>query len=440
MKGLRLFRIYATLVVGKTCTYPIRPKGETVPIDNQNTPRHARPAASRPQGTRFRSTQSASSSSSSRPSSYSRTGGSHSSSRVQPAYARRSAAPKKTSPVPVIIAVVVAIAIVAASLLFALPAITNLFMGGSDEPQVEAGIEVQVNIPEGASGDQIASILSEAGVIPDPKTYYAEVKAQNADTSLKPGDYLFTTLEDPADVVAQLVAGPNVEGTSVTIAEGLSTSQTAARVEEAYGISSDDFLAQAKASNYVADYPFLEGVADDSLEGYLYPKTYSFTSTPTADQVIRAMLDQFELEVASLDFDSARATIQERYGVEMSDYDFINLASIVEREGLTAEQRGKVASTFYNRFEAGMPLQSDATMMYVTGGAVTADDLDQESPYNSYKNQGLPPTPICSPSLESIEATLNPPETDYLYFFITTEDEWFSETYDGHLAAIEENR
>ena len=215
---------------------------------------------------------------------------------------------------------------------------------------------------------------------------------------------------------------------------------TGKRVEEAYGVSSGDFLAQAKASNYVADYPFLEGVADDSLEGYLYPKTYSFTSTPTADQVIRAMLDQFELEVASLDFDSARATIKERYGVEMSDYDFINLASIVEREGLTAEQRGKVASTFYNRFEAGMPLQSDATMMYVTGGAVTADDLDQESPYNTYKNQGLPPTPICSPSLESIEATLNPPETDYLYFFITTEDEWFSETYDGHLAAIAENR
>lgn len=411
-----------------------------MPIDNQNTPRHARPAASRPQGTRFRNSQNTAPSSNYRPSSYSRTGGSHSSSRVQPAYACRSAAPKKTSPVPVIIAVVIAIAIVAAFLLFALPAITNLFMGGSDEPQVEAGIEVQVNIPEGASGDQIASILSEAGVIPDPKTYYAEVKAQNADTSLKPGDYLFTTLEDPADVVAQLVAGPNVEGTSVTIAEGLTTAQTAARVEEAYGISSDDFLAQAKASNYVADYPFLEGVADDSLEGYLYPKTYSFTSTPTADQVIRAMLDQFELEVASLDFDSARATIQERYGVEMSDYDFINLASIVEREGLTDEQRGKVASTFYNRFEAGMPLQSDATMMYVTGGAVTADDLDQESSYNSYKNQGLPPTPICSPSLESIEATLNPPETDYLYFFITTEDEWFSETYDGHLAAIEENR
>lgn len=342
---------------------------------------------------------------------------------------------------PVILALVAAIALVAAFLLLVLPAVTGLFSSGTDESQVEAGVEVQVNIPTGASGDQIASILSDANVIPNPKDYYAAVKAQNADTLLKPGDYQFTTLMDPDDVVTQLVAGPNVQGVTLTVAEGLTVAQTAQRVEEVYGIPADEFVAQAKASNYVADYPFLEGAANDSLEGFLYPKTYSFAGTPTSDDIIRAMLDQYDTEVASsLDFEGARSAIRERYGIEMTDYDFLIMASIIEREGLNDDQRYKVSSTFYNRLEAGMALQSDATMMYVTGGAVTADDLDQDSPYNTYLNRGLPPTPICAPSLNSIEAALAPVDTNYLYFFITSDDEWFSETYDDHLQAIEENR
>ena len=359
--------------------------------------------------------------------------------RVQPAYTRTQQAPRKTSPAVVVAAIVGAIAVVAAFVFLVFPAITSM-LAGEPEEQIEAGIEVQVDIPEGASGDQIASLLSEANVIPDPQEYYAAVRSMQADTMLKPGSYLFTTLEDPEDVVRQLMEGPNVEGVSLTIPEGLTVAQTAQRVADAYGIDADSFIETAKASSYVADYPFLEGVADDSLEGFLYPKTYTFSSTPTADEIIRAMLDQYQSEVAVLDFDTARANIQSRYGVEMSDYDFLIFASIIEREALTEDQRYNVSSTFYNRFEAGMPLQSDATMMYVTGGEVTADDLKVESLYNTYLNQGLPPTPICAPSLSSIQAALEPADTDYLYFFITFDDEYFSSTYDDHLAAIEENR
>ena len=277
-------------------------------------------------------------------------------------------------------------------------------------------------------------------MIPDPKDYYSAVRELKADTQIKPGDYLFTTLQDPVSVVEQLMEGPNVEGVTLTIAEGLTVKQTAARVEEVYGIAADDFLAQAKASTYVADYPFLEGAADDSLEGFLYPKTYSFSGTPTSDEIIRAMLNQYQTEVASLDFESARSAVAQRYGVELSDYEMLTLASIIEREALTEDQRYKVSSTFYNRLEQGMALQSDATMMYVTGGEVTADDLHTESPYNTYLNQGLPPTPICSPSLASIKAALEPADTNYLYFFITFDNEYFSESYDQHLEAIEENR
>ncbi len=310
------------------------------------------------------------------------------------------------------------------------------FFSTSDAPA--AGTAVTVEIPEGSGGDTIASLLSKAHVIEDPKAYYAAVDALGAEQSLQPGIYSFTVGQDAESIVRQLMAGPNADGTKLTIPEGLTVAQTASCVEEALGISADEFIAQAKASNYAADYTFLQWVANDSLEGFLCPKTYTFTGAPTADSVIRTLLDQYQVEYASLDFSSARATIQSRYGIEMSDYDFLIMASVIEREALNNEQRYLVSSTFYNRMKAGTPLQSDATMGYVTGGAVSADDLTTESPYNTYLNQGLPSTPICAPSLDSLEAALAPSDTSYLYFFITSDFVRFSETYEDHLAAIEE--
>lgn len=353
-------------------------------------------------------------------------------------YARRQPQ-KKSSPLPVIFGVVIAVAVVAAIALFVFPALFGV--PGEAPNTVEPGQEVALTIPDGASGDEIASILSENHVIENPKDYYAAVKRLDAEMSLKPGAYVFYTGQDPIEVVKQLVAGPNGDTLKLVVPEGKTVKQTAALVEETYGIFADDFLAQAKASNYVEDYPFLEGVNDDSLEGFLFPKTYMFNGDPTSDQIIRAMLDQFQTEVLNVaDFDSARAALNERYGLDLSVYELVNLASIVEREGLYAEQRAHVASVFLNRLAgrgdfAGRPyLQSDATLMYETGGAVTANDIQTiESPYNSYKNPGLPLTPICSPSLEAINATLNPTDSNDLYFYITQDEEYFSETYDEHM-------
>lgn len=396
-------------------------------------PMQPQPGAQRPTGTRFASTQQ-----SPRP----LTQPVRSSSVTPPSsaspYARASQRPqKKTSPLPVIIALVLALAVVAGVAVFVFPALFGT--PGEAASTVEPGQEVTLNIPEGASGDTIASILSEYHVIENPKDYYAAVKKLEADMSLKPGDYQFVTGQDPIEVVKQLVAGPNIDSLKLTVPEGKSVAQTAAIVEEVYGIPADTFIGQAKASTYVADFPFLEGAADDSLEGFLFPKTYTFSGTPTADDVIRAMLKQYQTDVLdALDFEAARALIKDRYGLEMTDYQLLNLASIVEREGLNAEQRAHVASVFFNRLAGKMPggllyLNSDATLMYVTGGEVTADDIASiDSPYNSYKYGGLPPTPICSPSVESINATLNPLDTNDLYFYITMDEEYFSETYEEH--------
>lgn len=349
-------------------------------------------------------------------------------------HARRGAQ-KKSSPVPMIIGTVVAVVVLAAIAVFAVPAFKGLL--GGEDASATAGQQVTVTIPDGASGDTIASILSENHIVENPKDYYAAVKKLNADMSLQPGTYSFTTLMDATKVVQQLIEGPNAGSDALTIPEGLTVDQVADRVAQAYdSISKEDFLSQAKASNYVNDYPFLKDAVNDSLEGFLFPKTYSLGKKPSADDVIRAMLDQFNTEYKSLDFAGCEAKIKERYGVEMADYDIINLASIVEREGLNAEQRAHVASVFYNRLAGKLDglryLNSDATMMYVTGGEVTADDLQSDSTYNTYKYEGLPPTPICSPSLEALKATLEPTDSDDLYFYITQDEEYFSQTYEEH--------
>lgn len=369
--------------------------------------------------------------------------------------------PAKKSGVPVvaILALVLVFTMVGVGFLV----VPRLFQSHKVETteQYPAGEEVVVTIPDGAGGTQIAQLLKESHVISDESTFYQEVQKQNADASMKSGSYQFLTGANVSEVVRQLVAGPNATQFQLTIPEGKTLTQTAELVQNQLGISAEDFMEQAKASNYVDDYPFLESAANngyDSLEGYLFPKKYDLGgSDMTADAVIRAMLNQYQTETQSLDFDAARTTIRERYtgtlsdgsssSLELSDYAFIKLASVIEKEAVTDEDRPLISSVFYNRMGRNFPglgyvrpyLESDATMMYVTGGEVTASDLQTDSPYNSYLNQYLPPTPICSPSIESIKAALDPSDTDYFYFFINDVVHQFSETYNEHQQAINES-
>lgn len=352
----------------------------------------------------------------------------------RPSRSPYSSAHRGPSPVAVVAAVVAVIAAVAGVLLFVVPAVSSLISPSSSS--VPAGQEVQVTIPEGASGDVIASRLAEAHVIDDPKKYYAAVEKLDAAMSLKPGDYILYTGMDPQDVVRQLVEGPNVEGVKLVVQEGLTVQQTAANVEATYGIPADEFLAQAKASNYVADYPFLDGAYDDSLEGYLYPKTYSLGDNPTVDDIIRALLNQFMAETADIDYSATYngLTFQQ----------IMSMASLIERETAVPDERPLVASVIYNRLEADMPLQIDAAIVYARGGGsqgVTYADLEIDSPYNVYKNKGLTPGPICSPSISSIKAAIQPADTDYLYYVASSAMDGthkFSSDYDQFLKDREE--
>ena len=340
----------------------------------------------------------------------------------------------------VAIAVVLAVAVAAVAAFLLVPGL----LPSGEKPQetqlAEPGTEVMITIPEGSGAGVVAQTLYENGLISDQSEFLAEVRRTEAEQRIKSGSYLIVAGTDDSQIIELITTGPNASTAQITVPEGYTVKQLAATVEESLGIPASDFLAQAKASAYVADYPFLAEVDPslDSLEGYLFPKTYDFSAEEnlTADTVIRAMLDQYEVEVEPLDLSAAAASLSERYGVQLDENDIVTIASIIEREAGGDEHRADVASVLYNRLRDGMRLQSDATLVYSLGREVTADDLLVDDPYNTYTRDGLTPTPICSPGLESLQAAVSPNDTDYLYFFLSGDYAAFSKTLEEHEQAI----
>lgn len=304
---------------------------------------------------------------------------------------------------------------------------------------ITAGEHIKITIPSGANAARIAQLLVQERVISDGKAFLSAIQKQDVASKIKSGTYELVAGSDYQQLIDRLIQGPNSSENALIVPEGFTVDKLADLVSQQFGISRDDFLAQAKASNYVDEFPFLKDAQNDSLEGFLWPKTYDFSSTtPTSDAIIKLMLTQYKTETANLDFEGAQQNIKQQYGITMSRYDFIKLASIIEKEALIDEDRPLIASVMFNRLKADMPLQSDATMGYVTKGKVTPQDLKSDSPYNTQNKKGFPPTPICSPGIASLSAAMLPATTDNYYFWITKDEHKFSKTYDEHLQAIKE--
>lgn len=331
---------------------------------------------------------------------------------------------------PTLIAIVIAV-VMAIVLLIAVPSCSR---GCSSTDLVQPGTTVEVTVPDGASAQQIGQALVDAKLIANASDFTDAVKSSDAASQLKPGDYRIEGGTSAADIVSMLVSGPSTN--TLVVPEGYTVSRTADAVEKATdgAVTADDFkAAAANASAYADDYPFVADAYNNSLEGFLFPKTYTLPKDATADSIVRMMLDQYEQEVQNLDYSYAESQ-------GLSAYDVLKLASVVERES-DANTRADVASVFYNRLAANTALQSDATIAYVVGHDPTHDDLSVDSPYNTYQHKGLPAGPICSPGLDSLQAACQPNQTDYLYFYFTKNDDgslnyYFSKTYDEHLQAI----
>lgn len=337
--------------------------------------------------------------------------------------------------------VMVALAVVALLIVIAtvMAYLNSRSQDNAQTASITAGEHIKVTIPSGANAARIAQLLVQERVISDGKAFLSAIQKQDVASKIKSGTYELVAGSDYQQLIDRLIQGPNSSENALVVPEGFTVDKLADLVSQQFGISRDDFLAQAKASNYVDEFPFLKDAQNDSLEGFLWPKTYDFSSTtPTSDAIIKLMLTQYKTETANLDFEGAQQNIKQQYGITMSRYDFIKLASIIEKEALIDEDRPLIASVMFNRLKADMPLQSDATMGYVTKGKVTPQDLKSDSPYNTQYKKGFPPTPICSPGIASLSAAMLPATTDNYYFWITKDEHKFSKTYDEHLQAIKE--
>ncbi len=341
----------------------------------------------------------------------------------------------------IIAGIVAAVLLVSVIAVVVVPLVTG--SSSSDTQAIEEGKTVEIQIPSGSGASVIAELLYDNGVIASKSEFLSTLRRMSAEQSLKSGAFRFTAGASASEIVDLLVAGPNGDGLTLTIPEGYTVKSIASKVQDSnLGISYDEFLAQAKASNYVADYSFLEGAQNDSLEGFLFPKTYTFDTGVTADTVIRTMLNQFQSELATLDLSYAQ-------GRGLSVAQMVNLASIVEKES-DENTRTQVAAVFYNRLNnMGEPnygyLQSDATTAYSVGHDPSGAEVhDVNDPYSTYAYQGLPPTPICNPGLAALQAVCSPDQTmiddGYFYFYFWTKDGVtqyaFSKTYAEHQQAI----
>lgn len=308
------------------------------------------------------------------------------------------------------------------------------------------GEQVTVQIAEGSTLPVIVDSLYDAGLVVRKGEFTSAVNAKGAAASLQSGVYTLEGGMSNDELVDALVAGPSANKAGVTVPEGATLSTIASAVETAYNgsITADQFKSAASnASKYAKDYLFLSDAGKHSLEGFLFPKTYDLIVDATAEDVVRQMLDQYQSEVASLDYSYPR-------NKGMSDYDALILASIVEKEA-TDDTRTKVAAVFYNRLgNSGSPsygtLGSDATTAYEVGDDLENYNWSTKSPYNTRVTKGLPPTPICSPSIESLQAVLSPEPDfgDYYFFSFWTNDQggvdyYFDKTYDDHQQTISQH-
>lgn len=286
----------------------------------------------------------------------------------------------------------------------------SLFKGAEKE-EVTAGVEVEFEIKEGMTLKEIASLLVEKGIIDNSFLFRLFVEQRDKEKSLIPGIYTIETNSEYEKVLDKIAAGTPVVTYKFIIPEGYTVKQIIERVaQEIPFIEYKDLEEARDIGNYSYDY--LKDA--ESLEGFLFPKTYEITIDYSARDIIEMMLAQYQFETGSLDY-----SFTEDKG--FTRYDILIIASMIEKEAYIAEERALISAVIHNRLDINMALGIDATLCYFLDkwdGNLTETDLEIDTEYNTRLYTGLPPTPICNPGLASIEAALNPADVDFLYYVV----------------------
>ena len=275
-------------------------------------------------------------------------------------------------------------------------------------PSGPPGPEVQVTIPLGANRDRIATILKQAGVIDNTTVFSWYVRFEGSG-DFQAGDYTLRQHQSYKEILDTLAKGSDVRPDRITIPEGFTLNQIAARVGRLPGRSAQKFLDAAASGQIRSQF---QPPDNSKLEGLLFPDTYFVTPKDDEVSILRRMVEAFDQQAVAAGLPEAA----QRQG--LSVYQLVTVASMVEREAKVDEDRGKIASVITNRLQKKMTLDVDATLIYAVGSV----DKTSPSPYNTYKVAGLPPTPIASPGRPSLEAAANPDTTPYLYYVIADKD------------------
>ena len=274
--------------------------------------------------------------------------------------------------------------------------------------------DIIVDIPSGSTVNSISDILYENKLIKNKTLFKIVVKLSNEAQLIKAGKYLINQTYSNKDILELLVSGKIYnDGIKITIPEGSTSKEIVATlVKNKIGdkVKYEELIKNP--SKFYEKFSFLKEDDITSLEGFLYPDTYYFKEGDSEEKVLSEMLLRFKKEYTD-------TLVKRQKELNMTLQEVINLSSIIEKEAVLDEDRALISSVFYNRLDIGMPLQSDATIQYIFDERkqiVTYADLKIDSPYNTYLNKGLPPTPIANPGIKSIKAALYPEKTDYLYF------------------------
>jgi UPF0755 protein len=278
-------------------------------------------------------------------------------------------------------------------------------------------------IRDGDSGESIAQALVKQDIVKDFRLTFRLILERGQ--IFYPGTYQLKTQMSSLAALEALADPNRVVANRVTIKEGLRLANIFTVLSDATGKSISDFETAASDLKY-----FQLPNEAPSLEGYLFPATYSFDPAATAKSILKAMRTRMQQEIIDLNIPTSRI------------HEVLTLASVVQKEARLTEDFYKAARTFQNRLDIGMKLQSDATVSYGVNGntvSTSASDRAADNGYNTYRYEGLPIGPISAPGRVALQAALNPAQGDWLYFCtvnLETGETWFSETYEQHQVAV----
>jgi UPF0755 protein len=314
----------------------------------------------------------------------------------------------------------------------ALALLPLLFYGGTYALFLQRAVSpptpITISIARGSSFGAVAQELHGAGVVSNVFNFKLLARLRGEAAAIQAGDYHFAESSTPGQILDRLVAG-DVQFHRLTIPEGFSIQEIAERLQHSDFQDAAAFLPLTREPSLIREL----GIKAASLEGYLFPETYTFDSRTNSRQLIHAMVDQCLAELTP-------ALLAKAKEQNLNRHQLLTLASIIQKEAGNNSEMPLISAVFHNRLRRGIALQADPTVIYGVkdfDGNLTRRHLREITPYNTYRVPGLPPGPIASPGRAALQAAANPAAVNYLYFVARGDGSHkFSSTLREHNAAV----